>query len=34
MMIDYGEGYYLVIDNNNSIPNGVEVNELVYDMCI
>ena len=32
-MIDYGECYYLVIDNNNCMPNWVEINELLYDMC-
>ena len=32
-MIDYSESYYLVIDNNNCIPNWVEINELLYDMC-
>jgi hypothetical protein len=32
-MIDYGEGYYIVIDNNNCMPNWVEINELLYDMC-
>ena len=33
MMIEYGEYYYLVIYNNNWMPNWIEVNELLYDMC-
>ena len=32
MMIDYGEGYYLVIIIITCILNWVEINELSYDI--